>query len=279
MIEPPLTQVMEAPLVSVGIPVYNGGPLLRRALDSIVSMEYPNMEIIISDNASSDLTNDLCSEYAEKDGRITLLRQRHNIGALKNFETVLAHAKGAYFMWAAADDWWDARFIGTLVSELEKHPGAVVAMSAVDRILEDGSFYDSIRLSEAGNPNSLEKKDLLQAIVSPAKLNLFIYGLFRLAQLRAAIPYFPDTLGGDRQFIVQMAFAGSFRYVDEVLHVRTFSRTRHAAYQSKSSLARFRAHQLISFWRMLVLSPLVDWREWRVIWSLVWRYRRLLIYR
>lgn len=267
---------MTAPLVSIGMPVYNGGALLRRALDSIVAIEYPNLEIIISDNASTDSTQETCRAYVDRDPRITLLRQPRNIGALNNFRAVLYPAKGAYFMWAAADDWWDAKFVRVLLSELEANPHAVVAMCAVDRVLETGELYDCIRFSGARNPNVMDKCDLLPRIFSPAKMNLFIYGLFRRVVLDVATRHFPDTLGGDRQFIGQMAFAGAFRYVDQVLHVRTLSHSRSAAYRNQASREHVRAHQLLSLWRMLSLSPLVDWRDWRLVWSTVWRYWQFL---
>ena len=92
------------PLVSIGVPVFNGEKGLAKALDSLLEQDYDKLEIIISDNASTDRTEALCLEYAEKDQRIRYVRQTENIGGVYNFKFVLDEAVGEYFMWAAHDD-------------------------------------------------------------------------------------------------------------------------------------------------------------------------------
>ena len=97
------------PLVSIGMPVYNGERFIRQALDSLLAQDCENFELIISDNASADGTQEICLEYAAQDGRIRYYRNENNLGALANFNRVLGLAQGPYFMWAAHDDVWDAR--------------------------------------------------------------------------------------------------------------------------------------------------------------------------
>src|SRR6266508_180906 len=97
----------EAPLVSIGMPVFNGQRFIRQALDSLLSMDYPNFELIISDNASTDGTAEICQDYAARDRRIRFYRNAKNEGAFGNFARVLALARGNYFMWAAHDDIWE----------------------------------------------------------------------------------------------------------------------------------------------------------------------------
>ena len=92
------------PRVSIGLPVFNGEVHLKNALDALLNQTFSDFELIISDNASSDKTKEICEQYAKHDARIRYIRQAGNIGATKNFKFVLDQAVGEYFMWAAADD-------------------------------------------------------------------------------------------------------------------------------------------------------------------------------
>ena len=76
------------PLISVGMPVYNGEAYLRDALDSLLSQTFRDFELIISDNASLDTTEAICREYAGSDSRIRYIRQTENLGAAANFQFV-----------------------------------------------------------------------------------------------------------------------------------------------------------------------------------------------
>ena len=93
--------------ISIGFPVYNGELFLKKALDSLLNQTYSNFELIISDNNSTDSTQRICQEYAKNDDRIRYIKQEKNIGPYPNFYFVLSQSKGKYFMWAAADDFWD----------------------------------------------------------------------------------------------------------------------------------------------------------------------------
>src|SRR5947209_1057476 len=127
----------ETPLVSIGLPVYNSERTLARAIESLLAQDHANLELIISDNASTDGTRAVCAHYAQQDSRIRYIRNATNIGMNANFFQVLQAARGPFFMWAAADDAWAAGFISRLLKELERFPSAAVAMSAVQLIDEE----------------------------------------------------------------------------------------------------------------------------------------------
>ena len=84
------------PLVSIGMPTYNGSKYIRQALVSLINQSYRNFELIISDNASTDNTEAICKEYRRRDKRIKYIRQKKNIGPINNFNFVLKEAKGEY---------------------------------------------------------------------------------------------------------------------------------------------------------------------------------------
>lgn len=127
----------DLPLVSVGLPVFNGENFLHRALDSLLAQSFSSFELIISDNASTDKTREICEEYAARDVRIRYIRQASNLGGLENFNFVLREAHSKYFMWAAVDDLWDSEFIQSLLTSLENAPTAVGAFCPYQLMAEE----------------------------------------------------------------------------------------------------------------------------------------------
>src|SRR5437867_3383186 len=127
------------PLVSVGVPVYNGLPHLRSALGSLLKQDYPHLEIVISDNASTDGTSDYCRALAQVDPRVRYTRNEHNVGPAENFRLALERSTGELFMWASHDDKWGEHYVRNLVHSLSADASAVLATPAVIHIGEDGT--------------------------------------------------------------------------------------------------------------------------------------------
>ncbi len=116
-----------APRVSVGLPVYNGEDYVAESIESLLGQGYTDFELIISDNASTDSTGDICRRYAAEDSRIRYIRQPRNIGLSPNHNAVLAEARGEFFKWAAADDLYGRDLLGCCVAALDEHPDVVLA--------------------------------------------------------------------------------------------------------------------------------------------------------
>ena len=100
-----------APIIIIGMPVFNGATTLRKVLESLVSQTFSDFVLVISDNASTDNTAEICLEYVRSDERIRYIRQSRNIGAEANFRYVFDAEDSEYFMWAAADDVRSTDFI------------------------------------------------------------------------------------------------------------------------------------------------------------------------
>jgi glycosyltransferase involved in cell wall biosynthesis len=133
------------PRVSIGLPVYNGEQFLRRALDCLLTQEYTDFELIISDNGSTDATEKICKEYAARDPRIHYVRQEQNLGSHENFNFVLREARGEYFMWAAVDDQWATSFISSLLERLDRNPDASLAFCPYQLVQEEtGNVLEGI---------------------------------------------------------------------------------------------------------------------------------------
>ena len=119
----------QMPLVSIGMPIYNSETTIYKAIETIVNQTYKNIEIIISDNNSTDLTFGICKDFADMDNRIRLVQQELNIGPTRNFQYVLNESKGKYFMWAAGDDFRSLDFIKVNVGVLERDLNCVASTS------------------------------------------------------------------------------------------------------------------------------------------------------
>ena len=109
------------PKVTIGMPAYNGAKTIEKAINSLLAQTFKDFELIISDNASDDETENICRRYALKDSRIHYLRQNKNIGAHANFNFLISKATEKYFMWAADDDWRSPEFLEVNVSALERN--------------------------------------------------------------------------------------------------------------------------------------------------------------
>src|SRR5688572_5305574 len=94
----------DAPLVTIGVPTRNGGRTLRCALESARAQDHPNLEIVVSDNASDDDTAAIVAAAAEEDPRVRVVRQDHPLTMIRNHEAVWREAKGEYFVFLADDD-------------------------------------------------------------------------------------------------------------------------------------------------------------------------------
>lgn len=128
------------------MPVFNGEKTIEAALDSILGQSHPDFELIISDNASTDRTEEICRQYAKEDCRIHYIRQPQNIGAAKNFLYVLEQSQAQYFMWATSDDVKSVDFLANNYLFLIKNPDYVASTSPVR--FEDSGF-DSIKMGDA----------------------------------------------------------------------------------------------------------------------------------
>jgi hypothetical protein len=129
--------------------------------------------------------------------------------------------RGKYFMWAAADDRWLPGFVSALVRELESHSEADVAMCATERVYVDGTICDRVWYAGKESPIVMTHFSLATALAAGKLYHFYIYGLFRTEFIRRTFARFPRVVGGDRLFVCELALATCFRYVDQLLYIRT----------------------------------------------------------
>lgn len=269
------------PLVSIGVPAYNRVESIRRCLDALLRQTYSNIEICVSDNASTDGTREICQEYAAREPRIRLNLNAENLGVIPNFNIVRTMGDGEFFVWAATDDQWEPTFVQALVRELLRHPKASAAMCATRRRYEDGECLQPIRFVGADDPNALtpfaQASRMLTTSTARRKLKYGIYtcGLYRKGVLDSVLADCPsDDFGGDRPLNTVIALAGGLRYVDDMLFTKTIhrkpfternpddsfshSKAVSAYFQKTTMVARWITRaRAVPFWRKLFMPFLI----------------------
>lgn len=213
------------PRVTVGVPVYNGDRFLREALDGLLAQTYRDFVLLVSDNASTDHTPEICEEYARQDGRVRYVRQEINRGAAWNFNTLVDVTTTPLFMWHAADDVARPRLLEACVARLDQRSDAVLAYTESELIDERGDPTPyTPRPMENGSPDVARR---FEACLSPGPLSeSVIYGMMRTATLKRTQRH-GNFAGGDRALLAELVLHGPFTRIDEpLLRRRVFAETR-----------------------------------------------------
>ncbi|MBN1381298.1 MAG: glycosyltransferase [Deltaproteobacteria bacterium] len=210
------------PIVSVGLPVYNGGDLLPQAIESILSQDFGDLELIISDNCSNDKTEEVCRHYQAKDKRVRYYRMDETLGVGKNFRNVLGLAEAPFYMWAAHDDLREKTFISTCLLPLYDDP-AVALVYTHTRILDGNSSFIGVHQDPFLVNQEDPKERFINIIWGLGMCNAF-YGLFRRSVLKKVATWDSQTTFGDTVQLAEIALMGKFVQISEPLFYRRLTR-------------------------------------------------------
>lgn len=203
------------PLVTVGMPVFDGEQFLAQAIESILGQRYRHFELVISDNASTDKTEAICRKYLALDSRISYHRQPRNLGVVHNSNEVFRSAQGKYFRWASYDDYTTLDHLEKCVDALESCPKAVASFSHTVWIEGDEQSERSENLHVTSDDPVARFANCLAEM---SKCNL-PYGLIRTKTLRAT-RLFGDYIGSDIDLMLELSLYGTFVEIPEPLFFR-----------------------------------------------------------
>lgn len=130
-------------LVSIVIPNYNYGHFIRETMESAVHQTYPNIEIIVVDDCSTDNSVDIVTEYVNTYDNVTLYRNEANLGVVGNHNRAVSLSKGRYICVLSSDDYLDVHFVEECVRRFEEHPSAGMVVSAMHLVDDKGVVTDA----------------------------------------------------------------------------------------------------------------------------------------
>lgn len=196
------------PLVTVGMPIRNGGEFLSAALDSILAQSYTNLQVIVSDNCSDDQTAATIEKYRVRDPRLVCVRQGQPLKAIENFRFVLKEAQGEFFMWAAHDDVHSVDYIEKLVGGLSADPTALLAFG--DLLITGSSDGRAVpKVYDFATEGLTWRARMRKAAFTQC---FHIYGVWRTSDLRR-IPSPSNVWWPDLPIMLAAAKMGPCKYV------------------------------------------------------------------
>ena len=208
-------------MVSIGMPVYNGERFIRQALDSLLAQDYENFELIISDNASTDQTQEISLEYVAKDKRIRYYRNQSNLGSVNNFNRVLDLSRSKYFMWAGDHDLWHPTLISRCISILETDLEVVLVYPRTMLIDTDGNNLGLT--SDQIDTRGLSPLERFKYIVFKLGWCNMMYGVIRTEQL-GHTGKVRNVWGTDNAMLAELSLLGSFAQIPDALFFRRKNR-------------------------------------------------------
>jgi glycosyltransferase involved in cell wall biosynthesis len=208
--------VTKAPRLSVGLPVYNGEDYLAESVEALLGQSYEDFELIISDNASTDATADICRRYARRDSRVRYVRQPHNIGCAPNHNFLVAQAGGELFKWASDDDLYARDLLERCVGALDEHPDVVLSHSWTAIIDSARTVTRAVAYGHAtDSPSAPERfRSLLFGPGGDDDGGVIRTSVLRQTALNAS--YYR----ADRTFVAELALHGPFYHVTDWLYFR-----------------------------------------------------------
>ena len=213
------------PRVSVGMPVFNGENYLEKAIEAVLAQTFDNLELVISDNASTDGTPDICRRYVHMDSRVRYLRNESNVGAALNYNYAFRHSRGEYFKWAAHDDIILPTFLERCIEILDASPEVVLCFSRATIISADGNTIERVE----NNPKIRFHQDLdlripkphqrLYRLIKNMGLCHPIYGVIRSSVLTHT-RLIDGFVSSDVVLLCELAMQGQFCQLSDPLFAR-----------------------------------------------------------
>ena len=228
---------MSGPTLSVGMPVFDGEAFIATAIESILNQTFRDFELIISDNGSTDRTQEIVGTYADTDHRIRYYRQAENLGAAANYNFVFTKATGRYFKWASHDDLIAPTMFERCLAAFESCPSDLILVYPRTTLLtsedeQDRHYEDRLDLRQT-SPH-----ERLHHLVANVELCNAVYGIIRsdaLRQTRLIAPF----ASSDEVLLAELALLGRFYEVPEYLFTRRLhderSTVAHAAPEDRTA--------------------------------------------
>lgn len=264
---------MSNPRVSIGVPVYNGQKYLRFTLDSLIAQTYRDLEIIVTDNCSTDSTPQIVQDYADRDSRVRYIRNEKNVGPARNYKVSVDDARGEYFRWNPADDVSAPTFVEKCVEVLDADKAVVLAYPRTSVIDTTGTVVGQYEYEiDFDVPGPADRLWNMVTVDHKQHGAHEMYGLIRTADLRTT-PCMRTHVRGDSVLLARLVLLGRFRRINEYLFLNRDHTDRSSKYLARTAV---RAGSRLSKYVGCGPLPSAEWwdptlkgkivfPEWRVL--------------
>jgi glycosyltransferase involved in cell wall biosynthesis len=226
------------PLVSICIPTYNRADILRSTVESALRQDYVNIEVVISDNASTDNTAQLCARFCTEDPRIRYIRHASNQGPTANFVAAFRASHGNFFMWLGDDDWIDDSYVRCCMEQMLSRPDIAAVSGSSHYYRNDRHAFQGKHISLLGESAACR----LLAYYGKVTDNAMFYAVMR----RELLTHAPllEAAGNDWLLVATIAYQGKLLTLENTrLHRRLGGATNsYAAIAAALRLSWFQAH-------------------------------------
>jgi glycosyltransferase involved in cell wall biosynthesis len=238
-------------LVSIALPVYNGGAGLARVIESVLAQSHSHLELVISDNASTDETQEVCQRFAAGDQRVVYHRQATNIGLLNNYVSAAERTNGAFVRWIGDDDSLEPEYVARTLDAFEEDERRVLVTTQM--------VYPDTPVHTDYDPTSLASSDPIIRLAG--MLTLLTSGfavldpLYSLMRRDLAVLPRRNILREDEVFAIRLALAGPWGHVPAPLARRHRSEVSSAHLVELLDVPRWHRHAMDA----LQCRELLDW--------------------
>ncbi len=239
------------PLVSIVMTTYNGTEFLKAQLDSIIAQTYPNIELIIVDDHSTDNTFEILKKYSNTYPNIRLFRNDSNIGYIRNFEKGIILASGKYIALSDQDDVWDVDKIKTMMCGWE-HESIV--------------YCNSQLIDEEGNNLNLKMSDIKKMATYHDHLPFLIgncvsgHALIMRKNFALSVMPFPEECPHDWWLAFNASCADGVKFVNKTLvHYRQHSKSSIGMIKSKERKKTKPSNKQSILWMKNRMRTFADW--------------------
>lgn len=231
-------QKLRSAKLTIGLPVQNGARHLEACLDSMLSQDIDGLEVIVSDNASTDRTPEILGDLASRDPRLKVFHQPINLGAARNYDFCFYKSASRYFKWQAHDDILAPGYLASTVDALDKDQGAVGVHTQTQLVdenarplvydadsrgyVDDTGFVWKQGLDDLSGLSDEDPVSRFAAVLRNCHNSFEFFGVWRRESMLGSGLHLPFW-GSDRVFLAEMSLRGRIR----VLEPRLFQRRCH----------------------------------------------------
>lgn len=210
------------PVLSIGLAVRNGRHCVGRCIESILSQDFTDLELVVCDNVSDDGTVALLEQYARADPRLRLSVNEINVGSHRNMRRVLDASRGRFFRWISADDWLEPECLSACVRALQSRPDAIgVTTWFAIQTSEGMTRYEAYRGEFPDSPDAARRFERMLWLFHAGDTKYDpIYGMYRRDYLaRTDFPHPSERT--DWLACIELALAGPIVHLTNRLANRT----------------------------------------------------------